>query len=86
LNRITGCLSGILILSEDDMDNIGMKYGVGFLGLIQVKWNPQPDITAYELAQLLPLFNPMRPIMSCDIPTEPELLRHLIIDDPNIKK
>jgi len=79
-------LSDILILSEDDMGDIGIKYGARFLSPVQVQWNPQPDITAYELARLLPLLNCVTLIMPYNLPTEPELLRHLIIDDPNIKK
>lgn len=50
---------------------------------VQLVWKPQPDITAYELARLLPLMFIKGPIMPSHLPTEPELLRHLEIHDPN---
>jgi hypothetical protein len=49
---------------------------------VSVTWKPQPDITVYELAQLIPLFV-YGHIMSYDLPKDERLLRHLDIHDPN---
>ena len=50
---------------------------------VTIEWQPQEDITAYELALLLPLFH--RPyIMPEDVPTGPER-RHLVVHDPNTR-
>jgi hypothetical protein len=50
---------------------------------VSIVWNPQPDITPYELARLLPIVCMYGPLMPYQVPTEPELLRHLIVNDPN---
>ena len=49
---------------------------------VSITFKPLRDITAYELAQLLPLFF-THSIMPGNLPKEPELLRHLEIHDPN---
>lgn len=58
----------------------------GFLKLtlpVEIYWKPQPDITTYELARLLPIIMQPMPLMPHDVPKEPELLRHLGVHDPN---
>ena len=49
---------------------------------VSIEWNPQPDITTYELAKLMPLFVAPRMLMPEDVPDGPER-RHLIVHDPN---
>lgn len=56
-----------------------------FLLPVSIIFKPLPDITSYELARILPLFiNGGRMLMPSDVPKEPELLRHLEVNDPNI--
>lgn len=51
---------------------------------VSIIWRPQPDITPYELARLLPiLIHYGYPLMPHEVPTEPELLRHIEVRDPN---
>ena len=50
---------------------------------LRVEFKPQPDITAFELAQLLPLFFMRNGIFAENLPTDPALLRHLFVHDPN---
>ena len=50
---------------------------------LHVDFKPQPDITAFELAQLLPFFFMNRGLFAEELPTDPALLRHLVVHDPN---
>jgi hypothetical protein len=50
---------------------------------VTIYWRPQPDITGYELARLLPLIIRANPLMPNDVPKEPELLRHIEVYNPN---
>jgi hypothetical protein len=75
-------LSELFAVSVED-NNILL--GNKLMQSVSVQWHPQPDITTYELARLIPLITCMRFIMPHDLPTEPELLRHLVIHDPNKK-
>jgi hypothetical protein len=50
---------------------------------VSLTWKIQSDITAYELARLIPLMLVPGQIMAHYLPTEPELLRHLEVNDPN---
>lgn len=61
------------------------SYFSGVLRPVAIDWCPQPDITPYELARLMPLlFLMIRfPVLPTQLPTEPKLLRHLRIIDPN---
>jgi hypothetical protein len=57
--------------------------GIKLILPLYVQWTPQDDITAYEVAQLMPLITAQRPIMPSMLPTDAKLLRHLKIHDPN---
>jgi hypothetical protein len=50
---------------------------------VTIYWRPQPDITAYELARLIPIAMRQTPLTPYEVPKEPELLRHLEVHDPN---
>lgn len=50
-----------------------------------VDWQPTSDITAYELAKLIPFLFRARPIYRHDLPSDESLLRHFFITDPNNK-
>lgn len=50
---------------------------------VTIYWSPQPDITTYELARLIPIVVRNVPLMPYQVPTEQELIRHLEVYDPN---
>jgi hypothetical protein len=62
--------------------NVGSSVFARMLQPVSVNFKPLPDITAYELAQLMPLFR-MGPIMPYHLPTDPAVRRHLEVHDPN---
>jgi hypothetical protein len=68
--------------------NEGLTIGNSHAGIklilpLYVQWTPQDDITAYEVAQLMPLITAQRPIMPSMLPPDPKLLPHIKIHDPN---
>jgi hypothetical protein len=75
----------VSVTGSDNIVNIGGAGTVRILKPVMVTWNPQPDITSYELAQLLPLFLQNRALMPYDIPSDLSLRRHLTVRDPNIE-
>jgi hypothetical protein len=50
---------------------------------VHVDFKPKADITAFELASLLPFLTRGWPIMPWHLPKEECLRRHLVIFDPN---
>ena len=50
---------------------------------VSIEFIPQKDITAYELAKLLPLLTRHSLVMPYELPEDELLLRHLKIRDPN---
>lgn len=76
----------LLVSTTSPIINIPVTFTYKFLQPVTITWNPQPDITVYELARLLPVLFMHTGIMPDDIPKEPELLRHLEIYDPNQSK
>ena len=67
------------------MDNLAINNScsMNIIQPITIEWKPQIDITAYELAQLLPILLGHRMLTPHDLPKDERLLRHLVIDDPN---
>lgn len=50
---------------------------------LYMKWNPQEDITTYELAKCIPFIAAIRPIMPYELGEKQDFHRHFIIEDPN---
>jgi hypothetical protein len=70
---------------ESDSISRASDADLGFFRFIQpvrIEYEPMPDITAYELAKLLPLFF-RQSIMPSDVPVDPAVRRHLKVTDPN---
>lgn len=71
------------MLLKEEVLCAGDDIGTRLTQPVRLTWAPKPDITAYELAKLLPLFLWHQMIMPYDLPQDERLLRHLIVDDPN---
>lgn len=69
---------------KENEDQPGIIGTVGqvlkFAKPLNVKWEPRPDITAYELAQCLPFFFYRNGIREGDIDTAQSYSRHFIIE------
>jgi len=67
---------------KDDNGNLVVQdndFKCHILSPLRVEFEPEEDITAYELAKILPLF--LGAITKNNLPTDERILRHLIIHD-----